>query len=271
MPYLHFQHFFSLFLFLFAIFPLISSLTLPLFSLGILTRMNLSKFLSTIIIVLLTAASTTAAAARQRRHEGQDTCKAKYSIGGTADLVIADGTLLYPDSKDQCHYGVQLLAEGATDIRIKCCVKKTCGKDLVGVCQDKHKNCKGSIVVYVFQKFWGLFVKKEDKHIYIYIHKYTDVSPVEGRRVRWEDSEFMGRACSERRPTWRLKSKTLVLLLVNAAYPIAKRLFTFPRLPPPSSSSPSFHCDNEETPFRPPPCFSSSLPFPPKFRQRNRD
>lgn len=89
----------------------------------------------------------------QRRR--QNTCQGKYSIGGTADMVIADGTLVYPNSKDQCQYGVLLLAEGDEigDIRIKCCVKKTCGKDFIGVCQDKHKNCKGSIVVYVVPFF----------------------------------------------------------------------------------------------------------------------
>lgn len=100
----------------------------------------------------------------QRRR--QNTCQGKYSIGGTADMVIADGTLVYPDSKDQCQYGVLLLAEGdeIDDIRIKCCVKKTCGKDFIGVCQDKHKNCKGSIIVYVFYFFiFVLFWKKERK------------------------------------------------------------------------------------------------------------
>lgn len=63
-----------------------------------------------------------------------------------------------------------MLAEGATDIRIKCCVKKMCGKDLVGVYQDKHKNCKGSIVVYVFQFFGGVIWKRKKKNIYTYIY-----------------------------------------------------------------------------------------------------
>lgn len=73
--------------------------------------------------------------------------------------MIADGTLVYPNSKDQCQYGIKLLAEGATEIRIKCCVKKTCGKDFIGVCQDQHKNCKGSLVVYVFFfQFFNFFL-----------------------------------------------------------------------------------------------------------------
>lgn len=128
--------------------------------------MNLTKSLTALVItlvplqLLLLAAATAAATAatqpvaagqRQRLGQGQgqrqNNCQSKYSIGGTADLVIADGTLVYPDSKDQCQYGVLLLAEGAADIRIKCCVKKTCGKDFIGVCQDQHKNCKGSLVV----------------------------------------------------------------------------------------------------------------------------
>ena len=119
-------------------------------------KMNLTKFLTTIVttlVLLLAATATTAsaaAAAARQRQERKNTCQGKYSIGGTADLVIADGTLVYPDSKDQCQYGIKLLAEGATEIRIKCCVKKTCGKDFIGVCQDQHKNCKGSLVVYVF-------------------------------------------------------------------------------------------------------------------------
>ncbi len=131
--------------------------------------MNLTKFLTTIVTTLVlllaataTAASAAAAAAKQpvaarQRQERQNTCQGKYSIGGTADLVIADGTLVYPDSKDQCQYGIKLLAEGATEIRIKCCVKKTCGKDFIGVCQDQHKNCKGSLVVYVFFFFFFFF------------------------------------------------------------------------------------------------------------------
>lgn len=112
--------------------------------------------------LLATAAAAAAAkqpvAARQLslQRRQQNTCQGKYSIGGTADMVIADGTLVYPDSKDQCQYGVLLLAEGdeIDDVRIKCCVKKTCGKDFIGVCQDKHKNCKGSIVVYVVYMFF---------------------------------------------------------------------------------------------------------------------
>lgn len=130
--------------------------------------MNLTKSLTTTFIItlqvlvllgLLLATAATAKqplAARQRQGRRQNTCQGKYSIGGTADLVIADGTLVYPDSKDQCQYGVLLLAEGdIEDIRIKCCVKKTCGKDFIGVCQDKHKNCKGSLIVYVI--FFGFF------------------------------------------------------------------------------------------------------------------
>lgn len=134
--------------------------------------MNLTKSLTSLVIITLVLAATEAAgatkqpvAARQRQRQGrQETCQGKYSIGGTADLETADGTLVYPDtSKDHCQYGVTLLAEGVIDIRIKCCVKKTCGKDFIGVCQDKHKNCKGSLVVYVFFHLFIYFFKRKGK------------------------------------------------------------------------------------------------------------
>lgn len=134
--------------------------------------MNSTQSLTTNVVItlqvvvllglLLMATAATAKqpllAARQSQGRRQNTCQGKYSIGGTADLVIADGTLVHPDSKDQCQYGVLLLAEGdIEDIRIKCCVKKTCGKDFIGVCQDKHKNCKGSLVVYVILFYFFYF------------------------------------------------------------------------------------------------------------------
>lgn len=117
---------------------------------------NLFIFLT---VILATALATAKEPSRARRQaQRQESCKSQYSIGGTAPNVIVDGKLVYPDSKDQCQYGVELLAEDTPDIKIKCCVKKRCGPGLVGVCQNQHKQCKGSIVVYVVSFFLFLFL-----------------------------------------------------------------------------------------------------------------
>lgn len=56
---------------------------------------------------------------------------------------------MYLDSKDKCQYGVELLAEDAADIRIKCFVKNRCGPGFAGVCQNQNSKCEGSLVLYV--------------------------------------------------------------------------------------------------------------------------
>lgn len=91
--------------------------------------------------------------------------------------MIAEGKLLYPDSKDQCQYGVELLAEKTPDISIKCCVKKKCGPGLAGVCQNQHKQCKGSFVAYVlpsllFLSFLFFFSFRSFPFLIIYMYTY---------------------------------------------------------------------------------------------------
>lgn len=68
--------------------------------------------------------------------------------------VIDDGKFVYPDSKNQCQHGVEMLAEDAADIQIKRCVKK-CGPGLVGVCQNQQKQSKGNLILVFF--FFFLF------------------------------------------------------------------------------------------------------------------
>lgn len=66
-------------------------------------------------------------------------------------MVIVYGRLVYPDSKDQCQFGVKMLAIGNdSPFGIPCCVKTTCGPGFEGVCQNQHGQCQGNIVVYVF-------------------------------------------------------------------------------------------------------------------------
>lgn len=90
--------------------------------------------------------------------------------------VIDDGKFVYPDSKNQCQYGVEMLAEDAADILIKHCVKKY-GPGLVGVCQNQQKQSKGNLILYFFFLLvFGPRVNRERKSqkflpkIYIYIY-----------------------------------------------------------------------------------------------------